>query len=140
MVYCRRMGGRGEHRLVPVTELADAAAPRYCLHLFKGYEFLEILLTERINHEVIFRKNNKIRMDIKEFTNGNPTRPFVNPAWQLLFKSLDTRPEDDHDFKVYLRRVNDNKSKNWLLQNMIIADGNKSWIDALQKDLLRSGD
>jgi hypothetical protein len=122
-----------ENRLEPFRVLSDVNLPRYCLHLFKGDDFLEILATEQIDNEVIFRKNRDIKMDIKEFSKGSPTRPYVNPAWQLLFKSLSTRNEDEHDFKVYLDRVNDDQSKKWLLESMIKVNGNKSWIEALCK-------
>jgi hypothetical protein len=121
----------GEDRLEPFQILSDIDLPRYCLHLFKEDHFLEILATEQIDNEVIFRKNRNIRMDINDFTRGNPARPYVNPAWQLLFKSLSTRTEDEHDFKVYLDRVNDEHSKRWLLESLIKVNGNKSWTEAL---------
>jgi hypothetical protein len=126
----------GEHRLEPFQALSDVNLPRYCLHLFKGDDFLEILATEQIDNEVIFRKNRNIRMNINDFSKGNPTRPYVNPAWQLLFKSLSTRKEDEHDFKVYLDRVNDDQSMKWLLESMIEVNGNKRWIGALCKNKL----
>jgi hypothetical protein len=30
-------------------------------------------------------------------------RPFVNPVWQLLFKSLNPREKDNEDFNNYAR-------------------------------------
>jgi hypothetical protein len=54
----------GEHRLEPYKSLSDLDLPRYCLHLFKGDEFLEILATEQIENEVIFRKNRNIKMNM----------------------------------------------------------------------------
>jgi hypothetical protein len=122
----------GEQRLEPFNTTSDLDLPRYCLHLFKENEFLEILATERIENEVIFRKNRTIKMHIEDFTKGNHSRPFVNPAWQLLFKSLSTRIEDEHDFKIYMDRVDDDHSKKWLMQSIITADGNKNWISKLE--------
>jgi hypothetical protein len=130
----------GENRLEEVSGLTDLDLPRYCLHLLKDKEFLEILLTERINQEVIFRKNKNVSMNIKDFSMGQLPALYVNPAWQLLFKSLSTRPEDEHDFKIYIERVDDNKSKKWLLKNIIMANGNKKWIEELLKYLEEDGD
>ncbi|RAP73626.1 phospholipase D-like domain-containing protein [Paenibacillus montanisoli] len=121
----------GEHRLIPYRSPADMELPRYCLHLFKGGEFLEILVTEREGDEVIFRKNRAIRMALRDFALGDAAWPYVNPAWQLLFKSLSTRPEDEHDFDVYCRRVTDERSKRWLLASMRTAGGNPGWIERL---------
>lgn len=127
----------GEHRLKPVRHLGDVELPRYCLHLFKGSEFLEILLTERVHEQVIFRKDRTVTMHFDDFATGSLPRPYVNPAWQLLFKSLHTRPEDEHDFRVYLERSEDRQSKAWLLENMIRVGGNKQWVDALTNDFER---
>ncbi len=127
----------GEHRLDPVRHLGDVELPRYCLHLFKGPEFLEILLTERNQEQVIFRKTRNITMLLDDFAMGSSPRPYVNPAWQLLFKSLGTRPEDEHDFRVYLERIDDRRSKAWLLKHLIQAGGNKLWVEALKDDLER---
>lgn len=103
--------------------------------MFKGSDFLEILLTERNQEQVIFRKNRNITMLLDDFAMGNSPRPYVNPAWQLLFKSLGTRPEDEHDFRVYLERSDDRRSKAWLLEHLIQAGGNKLWVEALKDDL-----
>ncbi|TCZ79345.1 hypothetical protein E0485_05655 [Paenibacillus albiflavus] len=130
----------GEHRLEKVTQMTDIELPRYCLHLFKEQEFIELLLTSRIEDQVIFRKNNQIKMSMDDFCNKSGEIPFVNPAWQLLFKSLSTREEDEHDFLVYMNRVSDNKSKSWLLQSMKVMNGNKRWIEELSKQLNEGGD
>ncbi|MNH83724.1 hypothetical protein D3C73_361250 [compost metagenome] len=116
----------GEHRLEKVTQMIDIELPKYCLHLFKEQQFIELLLTSRIEDQVIFRKNNQIKMSMNDFCKESGEVPFVNPAWQLLFKSLSTREEDEHDFLIYMKRVTDNKSKSWLLQSMKIMNGNKS--------------
>lgn len=125
----------GEHRLEKVTQLTDIEYPRYCLHLFKEQEFIELLLTSRIEDQIIFRKNNQIKMGMNDFCKKSGNIPFVNPAWQLLFKSLSTREEDEHDFAIYMSRVTDNKSKLWLLQSMKVVNGNNRWIEELGKQL-----
>ena len=129
----------GEHRLEPFVNISDLNPPRYCLHLFKENEFLEILVTERIDEKVIFRKNRSISIDVYDFAKGNHTRPYVNPVWQLLFKSLNTREEDEHDFKIYMDRMNDVSSKKWLLQSIIEAKGNKDWISKLESYFREGG-
>ncbi|MFD1176012.1 nucleotidyltransferase domain-containing protein [Paenibacillus puldeungensis] len=123
----------GEHRLERVDQITDVVLPRYCLHLFKDNEFLEILLTERVREEVVFRKNSEIRMSIKDFSKHQENIPFVNPVWQLLFKSLNTREEDEHDFMTYINEVNDDYSKKWLFQKLKDIKGNQKWIEELQK-------
>ncbi|MFC5406456.1 nucleotidyltransferase domain-containing protein [Cohnella soli] len=130
----------GESRLEPYKKISDLELPRYCLHLFKGNDFLEILATELIGDEVIFRKNRNITMHISNFIKGSIERPFVNPAWQLLFKSLSTRIEDEHDFKIYIERMNDDQLKKWLLESMIISNGNKDWIKELARVFEEGGD
>ncbi|MNJ53887.1 hypothetical protein D3C77_493030 [compost metagenome] len=129
----------GEHRLEKVNELRDVERPRYCLHLFKGREFVELLLTDRMEEHVVFRKNERIIMEMKDFVMKKDEIPFVNPAWQLLFKSLSTRQEDEHDFEIYRDKVSDKKSKRWLLESMKIVKGNKRWIEELSEQLIESG-
>ncbi|MHA7966703.1 nucleotidyltransferase domain-containing protein [Paenibacillus sp. CAU 1782] len=129
----------GESRLEPFQSISDLDLPRYCLHLFKDEDFIEILATELIEDEVIFRKNRNIKMHINNFIKGSLERPFVNPAWQLLFKSLGTRTEDEHDFKIYLERMKDKQSKQWLLESMIKTNGNKDWIKDLARALEEGG-
>lgn len=57
----------GEHRLEKVIHINDTIFPRYCLHLFRKQEFIELLLTDRYEDKVIFRKNNQIKMSLKDF-------------------------------------------------------------------------
>jgi len=123
----------GEHRLEPLKRMSDIDLPRYCLHLFKGDDFLEILATEQIENEIIYRKDRTITMHKKDFVKGDIKRPYVNPAWQLLFKSQSTRIEDEHDFHVYMNRVKDDDSKKWLLQSIEKVNGNKKWIEELTR-------
>jgi hypothetical protein len=130
----------GEHRLEKVTHLSDIEPPRYCLHLFQNKEFLEILFTERIDDEVIFRKNRDVRMSINDFWKQSENISFVNPAWQLLFKSLSTREEDERDFKEYINKVDDCRSKKWLFKSMKEVKGNQIWIEELRKFLEEGGD
>jgi hypothetical protein len=130
----------GEHRLEKVIHLNDTDLPRYCLHLFREQEFIELLLTDRDEDQVIFRKNKQIKMNISDFYKKTGGIPYVNPAWQLLFKSLNSREEDEHDFRIYLNRVEDTTSKLWLLQYMIQINGNERWIKELSKQLKEGGD
>jgi len=125
----------GDYYLKKVVNLNDLRPPRYRLHLFNGNEFLEIFLTEKVNHDVIFIKNKKVKLNLNDFSRGVLPLPFLNPAWELLFKSLDPREEDEHDFIVYKQLVADYSSKKWLLESMIMVNGNQKWITELAQNL-----
>lgn len=108
----------GENRLVDYQQLSDISLPRYSLHLFREKDFIEILLTECRKDIVYFRKNNSITMPIDEFGLTNCAEvPFVNPAWQLLFKSLNPREKDIEDFQHYLPIMSD-RQKDWLAKGI----------------------
>lgn len=104
----------GENRLVDYEQFSDLTLPRYCLHLFRDNDFIEILLTERMEDQVLFRKNKNITMHINDFgLRDCAERPYVNPVWQLMFKCLSPRDKDSEDFYNYLIVMND-QQKLWL--------------------------
>lgn len=123
------------HYLKPVVNLEDLAAPRERLHLRQDQQSLEIYLTEHKDNQVIFSKNSKVKLNLTDFAKGSFPRPFLNPAWELLFKSLNPREEDEHDFIVYQQLVDDQRSKKWLLKSMITVNGSQRWIAELAKSL-----
>nr|WP_141500424.1 DUF5071 domain-containing protein [Paenibacillus luteus] len=121
----------GEHRLVDYEQLSDLSLPRYCLHLFRGDDFLEILFTERLGDEILFRKNNNITMPMEQFAlRDTAERPFVNPVWQLLFKSLAPREKDLADFQQYLPLLKD-EEKRWLTNGIRLMKPDSDWLDKL---------
>ncbi|MFD2610827.1 nucleotidyltransferase domain-containing protein [Paenibacillus gansuensis] len=121
----------GESRLVDYTHFSDLSLPRYCLHLFREKDFIEILLTERVENEVVFRKNKNITMHINEFSlKDRQGRPFVNPVWQLLFKSLNPREKDDEDFNNYVT-IMDDQQKLWLASGIRIMKPDSVWLEKL---------
>ncbi|WP_268618517.1 nucleotidyltransferase domain-containing protein [Paenibacillus alginolyticus] len=121
----------GENRLVGFEQIGDLSLPRYCLHLFRDKDFVEILLTERVEDKVLFRKNKNITMPINEFALKDcEGRPFVNPVWQLLFKSLNPREKDIEDFNNYVINMND-QQKLWLADGLRIMKPDSVWLEKL---------
>jgi len=48
----------GEHRLEPVTDKEQVESPRYCLHIRKDADFVEVLLTDRgPEGEIVYRRD-----------------------------------------------------------------------------------
>lgn len=121
----------GENRLVDYEQLNDLLLPRYCLHLFRGKDFIEILLTEREENDVLFRKNKEITMNITDFAlKDRDGRPYVNPVWQLLFKSSSPRDKDNDDFLNCLPIMTDQQKK-WLTKGLRIMKPESEWIQRL---------
>lgn len=122
----------GEHRLVDYEQLSDLSLPRYCLHLFRDKDFIEILLTERREDKVLFRKNENITMHMNDFARKDRAeRPYVNPVWQILFKSLHPREKDTEDFCNYLTVMND-QQKLWLTSGIRMMKPNSAWLEKLE--------
>ncbi|GIP30528.1 hypothetical protein J23TS9_56580 [Paenibacillus sp. J23TS9] len=72
----------GEARLETCSSIEDTFIPRYCLHLFREHDFIEILLTETINEKVVFRKDRSITMELERFIRKNPDYfPYVALEW-----------------------------------------------------------
>lgn len=122
----------GEQRLVKYESMNDLVLPRYGLHLFRDQAFIEILLTERQEDQVIFRKNREITMGLDDFClKDDEGRPFVNPVWQLLFKGLGPREEDIHDFYTYLPAMEE-RDKEWLIEALSTMKPDSEWLEKLR--------
>ena len=105
----------GEGRLEPVASLSDIAAPRYGLHLHKGEQFIEILLTDQVDGRIPFRRDPSISIPVKDFSRTETAgRHFVAPEFQLLYKAKEGRAKDEHDFQAYLPTMS-REQKEWLL-------------------------
>lgn len=123
----------GEHRLVPCISVSDTLPPRYCLHLNKGNQFIEIMLTDKVDDHVICRKNRSITMPINQFCRVDDCgRPFVAPEWQLLFKAKEKREKDVRDFVNHAPAMA-RESKIWLLHAMQIQHPESQWIMQLKE-------
>jgi hypothetical protein len=121
----------GESRLEPCSSIVDTFVPRYCLHLFRENDFIEILLTETIEDQVIFRKERSIVMELERFIRTNPDSiPYVAPEWQLLFKSMNPRTHDEQDFQNYLHYIRP-EERNWLKNSIKKVNEKSNWIDLL---------
>ncbi|SFF83035.1 hypothetical protein SAMN04488025_10648 [Planifilum fulgidum] len=78
----------GEGRLVCCRSERDVEPPRHELHFCKEGQALEFLLIDREGDEVLFRRDPSIRMPLGRLARKDPLgRPYVSPAWQLLFKA-----------------------------------------------------
>jgi hypothetical protein len=76
----------GEGRLELCQTLKDLAPPRYGLHLHRGQEdFIEILLTDRSEDNILFRKNHHISMKYNQFVQEEfkSYLPFMNKERRL---------------------------------------------------------
>jgi hypothetical protein len=103
----------GEQRLEPCRTVEDVLPPRYGLHLRRGTEFVEILLTDRAGDQVVFRKDASITMSLKRFANVDPNGiPYVAPEWQMLYKAKEGREKDQFDFDTHAPRF-DEEAKQW---------------------------
>jgi len=89
--------------------------PKIGLHLRKGDQFIEVLLTDWIGDEVLFRRDPSIRMLMSDFIRTDSQgRQYVTPEWQLLFKSKEDRDKDRQDLKSFIAHGNA-KRRAWLL-------------------------
>ncbi|WP_179862773.1 nucleotidyltransferase domain-containing protein [Bacillus pseudomycoides] len=121
----------GEGRLEPCLTINDLKLPRYGLHLHKGRDFIEILLTDRNEDKILFRKNPSISMNCNQFVREDILgRKFVAPEWQLLFKAKEGRIKDEEDFKSYLPFM-DKEQKLWLSSALKEQIPSSSWIEKL---------
>lgn len=121
----------GEHRLEPCRTVQDTLPPRFGLHLRQGKQFIEILLTDRIDDEVIFRRDPSIRMPLHDFIKtDNRGRQFVAPEWQLLFKSKEGREKDEQDFESYIGHCGQ-QQREWLLTALKTNNPTSKWITML---------
>ncbi|PEZ03749.1 hypothetical protein CN326_17905 [Bacillus sp. AFS018417] len=121
----------GEGRVDPCLNLEDIALPRYGLHLYKEQDFIEILLTDKENDKVLFRKNKTIWMDYKHFVHEDALgRKFIAPEWQLLFKAKEGRIKDEQDFKAYIPYMNE-QQKLWLTSALKEQFPSSAWIKEL---------
>lgn len=122
----------GEHRLVPCTTLEDLRLPRYGLHLHRGDEFLEILLTDRVENQVIYRRDPAIQMPLHRFARlDSHGIPYVAPEWQLLFKAKEGRAKDQADFEQHAPLL-DVEGVLWLYSSLQHHLPSSPWLSALQ--------
>ena len=121
-----------EHRLEPCKTVQDTLPPRFGLHLRKGKQFIEILLTDTIDDAVIFRRDPSIRMPLREFIRtDNQGRQYVAPEWQLLFKSTEGREKDEQDFESCIGYFSE-QQREWLLTALKTSNSTSKWIAMLE--------
>ena len=120
-----------EGRLELCQTLKDLDPPRYGLHLHRDQDFIEILLTDRNEDNILFRKNHHISINYKQFVREDSlNRKYVAPEWQLLFKAKEGRLKDEEDFKAYLPFM-DKEQRLWLSLALQKQFPSSSWIEQL---------
>ncbi|WP_081841469.1 nucleotidyltransferase domain-containing protein [Alicyclobacillus macrosporangiidus] len=124
----------GEHRLEVCRHVQDTLPPRFGLHIRKGHQFIEVLLTDKTADEVtvIFRRDPSIRMPLSEFVRvDNRGRKYVAREWQLLFKSKEGRDKDHRDFQTYAPHCTESQ-RYWLLSALKKHNPRSEWISLLE--------
>jgi len=121
----------GESRLEKVTTIRDTESPRYCLHLTKGQQFIEILLTDNVDGQIPYRRDSSIKISHEDFVRTDDTgRNYIAPELQLLYKASSCRPKDQLDFENFLP-VMSSKQIEWLRVALMKAHPTSSWIQYL---------
>lgn len=120
----------GQRKQCHSTE--DVKPPLHELLFKNGKDTVEILLIDRQDKHVLFRRDPTIFLPFDEFACQHEKGiPFVHPAWQLLFKAKEPREKDNKDFHSALPCL-DPKSRNWLLRALRLHYPEISWIHILK--------
>jgi len=121
----------GEHRLEVVIDKNQVELPRYCLHLQHEQDFVEVLITDHANDQVIYRRNPSITIPLQDFIRiDSMNRRYVTPEWQLLFKAKSPRECDRQDFINALNYL-DVTQKEWLRHALMKTHASSEWVDLL---------
>jgi hypothetical protein len=124
-----------EGRLVSCRSERDVEPPRHELHFRKEGRSVEFLLIDREGDKVLFRRDPSIRMPLGQLARKDPLgRPYVSPAWQLLFKAKNPRPKDEADFLTHLPFLS-GEEKRWLLSALRIHHPSSGWIKRLENEV-----
>ena len=79
---------------------------------------IEILLNERENEQWIYRRNNKVRLDIEKAILFNVDKiPFLSPEIVILYKSKDIREKDITDINNTIGSMN-KAQISWLIDSI----------------------
>jgi Aminoglycoside-2''-adenylyltransferase len=121
----------GEHRLETVVSKDQAMPPRFGLHVRNDTDFVEVLLTDRVEDRAIFRRDPSIIFPVSDFIKTDAmNRRYITPEWQLLFKSKSPRESDWQDFLNALPYLS-MQQKDWLKQAFIKTAASTEWIERL---------
>jgi Aminoglycoside-2''-adenylyltransferase len=100
------------------------------LHFKKGATEIEFLLISRHQGQVVYRRDDRIRIAVEDFSMKSFV-PFVAPEWQLLFKAKEAGEKDNLDFDNCLPYLNHNRAV-WLLHALEITLPDNEWINQLR--------
>lgn len=74
----------------------------------------------------VYRRDMRIRRPVDQVVWWRGTLPYVNPAVQLLFKAVDTRPQDEQDFTAVLPSLSE-RDRQWLAEAIRISCPASPW-------------
>jgi hypothetical protein len=131
----RRVAVPEENRFVEIQTVDDLSSPRHELHFQKKSQSIEVLLIDKKEKEVIFRRDTSILLSVETFSQVDSCgRPYVVPSWQLLFKAKNPRPKDQADFLMHAPKLN-KKERQWLLSALQLHQPSGTWISYLEEIL-----
>ena len=122
----------GTSQTVVCQSIADLSRPRHEIHISRGTKTIEVLINDKNGDNVVFRRDKSIDLHIDRFTCLTQDKtPYVNPAWQLLFKAKNTRAKDHQDFNEVIN-VLSKDDKKWLYDSLIHHQPDSEWLFRLK--------
>src|SRR4051812_12031153 len=124
------------HQLVPWSDADTINPPLHELHATSAHGVkLEFLLNERDAIDWIYRRNRSIRRSIeKAIRRGREGIPVLASEIVLLYKSKNTRPADELDFRVTSEML-DEESRAWLIEALATTSPGHAWLKMLSATL-----
>jgi hypothetical protein len=74
----------------------------------------------------VYRRDARITRPVDQVVLWRGTLPYVNPAVQLLFKAVDTRPQDEQDLAAVLPSLSD-EERQWLAEAIRLSCPASPW-------------
>jgi hypothetical protein len=94
---------------------------------------IEVLLNERVGDEWVFRRNDLVRMPVKEaMLRTGIGVPILSPAIVLLYKAKMPREKDEADFCA-VRDWLDGETREWFKVALEICHPGHQWLSMLER-------
>jgi hypothetical protein len=118
-------------RLTPLgagASLAPTAHGLWCRPAESPCWVLEILVEDREGSDWVFRRDRRIRRAATEiFARTSSGLRYLRPEIQLLYKSKNSRPHDDADFRATWFSL-DAHARSWLVAQLRATSPEHSWL------------
>ena len=92
---------------------------------------IEFLLNERDASHWIYRRDHRIRRDLKATICWRGSIPYLAPEIALLYKSKAPRPTDDADFAMVAPALS-REQRDWLRAAIASSNGRHQWLSRLE--------